>query len=442
MRLSKALLAIFGLVCLGGPALGWTLRAGPMPGWVGVRSATLWLQADGPGSARIAYWQQDAPQERTLTPPQPLVEVHDFITRFDIAELLPGQTYAYEVLDGDASVSSSGLQFHTQTLWRFRTSPPDFVIALGSCAYVNDEFYDRPGRPYGGGYEIFASIAAEEPAFMLWLGDNVYLREADFPSYGGAAYRYGHTRSLPELQALLQRTHHLAIWDDHDYGPNNTNRAYGLKQESLETFKRYWANPSYGLPEVPGIFTHFVYGDAEFFLLDDRYYRDSDFVRGLPDKRMYGRDQVRWLKNALKMSRARFKFITGGSEMLNRHNRLEGWNHFPEEQSDFLTWLQANEISGVIFLSGDRHYTKLSKRSRPQAYDLYELTCSPLTSNAFQDYEASANPDIDPETLVRERNFCLLSFGGPAKARAVTLSSLDGTGRPLWRRRIEAAALK
>ena len=435
-------LRILGLVLLGGPAYGWTLAAGPMPGWVGVRSASIWLQGDGPGQAQIVYWPAGTAEERRHSPAQTLRAAQDFSTRFDITELDPGQTYEYEVLDGDSSAAAAPFRFHTQALWQWRAEPPDFTVALGSCAYVNDEAYDRPGTPYGGGYEIFSRIAAQRPAFMLWLGDNVYLREADFLSRGGAAYRYRHTRSLPELQALLQGTHHLAIWDDHDYGPNNANRAYGLKQESLEIFQRYWANPSYGLPGVPGVFTHFVYGDAEFFLLDDRFHRDADFARGLSEKQLYGPDQMRWLKNALKMSRARFKFITGGNEMLNRHNRYEGWNHFPEEQGDFLAWLVGNKQSGVIFLSGDRHFTKLAKLSRSGTYGLYELTCSPLTSSPFRDYEATANPSIDPETLVRERNFCLLNFDGAANARAVTLSAHDRTGQALWRRRIEAKALK
>ena len=33
--------------------------------------------------------------------------------------------------------------------------PPDLKIALGSCAFINEEKYDRPGDPYGGNYEIF-----------------------------------------------------------------------------------------------------------------------------------------------------------------------------------------------------------------------------------------------------------------------------------------------
>ena len=98
---------------------------------------------------------------------------------------------------------------------------PDFRFVIGSCAYINDPPYDRPGEPYGGEYEIFEQIAAQRPDFMIWLGDNVYLREPDWNSEAGILYRYTHTRSLPQLQKLLRICPHYAIWDDHDFGPND-----------------------------------------------------------------------------------------------------------------------------------------------------------------------------------------------------------------------------
>ena len=108
---------------------------------------------------------------------------------------------------------------------------------------------------------------------MLWLGDNVYLREVDWWSEEGIAYRYGHNRAEPALQPLLAAVPHYATWDDHDYGPNNSDRSYVLKGAALETFTRYWPAAARGLPGVPGVFTQFQWGDVEFFLLDDRYHR-------------------------------------------------------------------------------------------------------------------------------------------------------------------------
>ena len=43
----------------------------------------------------------------------------------------------------------------------------------------------RPGRPYGGGEGIFDAIAATGPDLMLWLGDNIYLRDPTYTSLEG-----------------------------------------------------------------------------------------------------------------------------------------------------------------------------------------------------------------------------------------------------------------
>ena len=40
------------------------------------------------------------------------------------------------------------------------------------------------------------------------------------------------------------RTPTLGIWDDHDFGPNNSDRTAEGRMESLATFQSMWANPS------------------------------------------------------------------------------------------------------------------------------------------------------------------------------------------------------
>ncbi len=88
----------------------------------------------------------------------------------------------------------------TKSLWKWRTDAPDFSFLAGSCSYINEPEYDRPGRPYGGDFETFNSMAREEAKFMVWLGDNAYLREADWDSKFGIQHRFTHSRSLVELQ--------------------------------------------------------------------------------------------------------------------------------------------------------------------------------------------------------------------------------------------------
>ena len=136
--------------------------------------------------------------------------------------------------------------FQTQPMWRWRTDPPAMKIAIGSCAYINDPPYDRPGRPYGDGVEIFKAIADQKPDAMVWLGDNIYYREADWLSESGMRYRYAQNRELAELQPLLASAHHYAIWDDHDFGPDDSDRTFRLRETALGVFKDYWANVTYG----------------------------------------------------------------------------------------------------------------------------------------------------------------------------------------------------
>jgi alkaline phosphatase D len=77
------------------------------------------------------------------------------------------------------------LQFTTKTIWEWRTDPPAFSFLAGSCLYVNDSLYDRPGKPYGQGTDILLTMAKSNANFMLWLGDNTYTREADYTSESG-----------------------------------------------------------------------------------------------------------------------------------------------------------------------------------------------------------------------------------------------------------------
>ena len=445
------------------PALAAGLAAGPMAGHRDARSVILWLQADAKATAQIEYWRADGgarPAQRLRSAPVALTPQSDFAVQVELAGLAPGTAYYYRVLlDGkEAALPHHKLPPHTaafatESLWQWRKHSfiaaqghlvPDFKVAFGSCVYVNDPPFDRslhPSGAFGNGNEIFNSIAAQQPDIMLWLGDNNYLREADYASPSGIAYRYRHDRALPELQALLRTGHHYAIWDDHDFGPNDSNSSYIYKTDALKTFQRYWANGAYGQPETPGIFRSVSINDADFFLLDNRYYRDSDKEQRA-DKTMFGAEQLRWLKNALLASTAQFKIIAAGGQMLKTvPTQFEGWSNFREERSGFLDWLAAHRVGGVLFLSGDRHHTVLTKLERPGAYPLYDFTCSPLTAGAFAPIKTEDMTHTDAGTVVAQRNFCALDFSGAWSERKLTMKSFDAAGRQLWQREISAKDL-
>ncbi len=420
------------------------LQAGPMVGPTAMRSATVWLQADAPATARIVYWEMSASgkssgEKKLSSDAVRLLRSEDFTAHLLLDGLQPGRRYAYQVvLNGKPAGKTHELA--TQSLWQWRTDPPDFRVLIGSCAYINEPAYDRPGSSYGGGMEIFSAMEAAKPDLTVWMGDNLYFREADYDSPAGMAARYRHDRALPQLQALLSTGSHAAIWDDHDYGPNDSNSSFIFKQQALMLFERYWVNPSYGLPGMPGTFSVVHQGDADFFLLDNRWYRDDDKLQD-DNKVMFGEQQMRWLKNALLSSAATFKFIVGGSQLLDRSSPYEGWRHFGAERERFLQWLDQQRVPGVMFLSGDRHHTELLHWPRAGNYTLYELTCSPLTSGTHDINSERQNPGLIAGTLVGERNFCGLDFAGKSKQRQLTLRVFDSHGNELWNRQLSSREL-
>lgn len=417
-----------------------------MLGYAEMTETVIWLQTRRPVRVQVRYWKRGEAGKSHLSEEIRTASAGDHIARFILSGLDFGTRYDYEIyLDGERVERPYEMSFQTQPMWRWRTEPPTFKVAFGSCNYVNDPPFDRPGTPYGDSPEVFAAIAKRRPELMLWLGDNCYYREADWLTESGMRYRYAHTRAQEAVQPLLAATHHYAIWDDHDYGPNDSDRTFRGRDVSLKIFKDYWANPSYGTSGTPGVFGRFEWGDIEFFMLDDRYHRSPNRIsEKAADKVMFGEAQMRWLAESLRASEAPFKIVVGGNQMLNPLNTFEGFNQFPVEQKKLIDFIREEKIPGVVFLSGDRHYAELLRRTDPGMYPLYDFTSSSLTAGYAKPAPIEDNnPARVPGTLVVEKhNFGLLEFSGPRTARVLTMTCVNTEGRELWRQEIKASELQ
>ena len=427
------------------------LVAGPMLADVTHRSAMVWVQTDGPAEVRLDAVATDPglpPEAGRATLTATVQTGPDGTGTIVLGGLAPGTTYDYDLVVGGQPVALPyPTALTTQPLWQWRSDPPAFTVAFGSCYYDNDPPFDRPGTPYGGSTAIFEQIRQKSPDLMLWLGDNVYLREVDWWSATGIEYRYGHNRAVPDLQPLLAAVPHYATWDDHDYGPNNADRSYVLKGVALETFSRYWPGATRGLPGVPGVFTQFEWGDVEFFLLDDRYHRAPNDAPPA-EQTILGREQLQWVLDALTTSQAPFKVVAIGGQFLNPIPVFETYAAVaPAERQYLLDQIAARGIDGVVFLSGDRHHAELMRMERPGTYPLYEFTSSPLTAGASTYAARPDSPEHDnpirvPGTLVTgPRNFGTLTVAGPRTDRTLTMRAFDAEGALLWEHAVRARDL-
>ena len=404
------------------------ITSGPMLGHITTMDAKIWLQTESPSELTVSYWSESVKTKNIVLATS--AETWNTAT-IQVENLTPNTVYSYTIQSkGDVLFKGS---FKTLDLLNTKTLS-NFCFAFGSCTYINETEYDREGEPFGRALNIIKSIERKEPNFMLWLGDNIYLRKGEWTSKTGIYRRYTQFKSQPELQSFWQNTTHYAIWDDHDFGPNDADRSFINKDLTLQAFKDFWANPSYGINGDPGITTSFTYQDIEFFLLDNRYFRSPN-ERKTGDREILGPDQIEWLIDALVNSKASFKFIVVGGQVLSDAAVYENHATYHEERNKLLELIEKEEIKNIVFLTGDRHKTELSELQLKNGTPLYDFTSSPLASKAF-DSENEGNNNQVKGTHVATQNFGTISVSGDYQNRKLVLKTFDAKGTLLWEREI------
>jgi alkaline phosphatase D len=437
------------------PLSAGTIISGPMLGYRAHREVLLWLETQEVQEVTLTYWLQGESKSTAQTLVSREVAPHPAkgqIHHFRPGLLKMGGTYDYTIsLDGEEQTLAAPAEFSTQDLWEWRKPPPDFSFLVGSCAYINDPEYDRPGEGYGKTTRTFELMGQTEADFMIWTGDNWYWREADYDSPSGLWYRPQHDRAIPEMQKLLGTMHHYATWDDHDYGPDDSNWSFEYKDTALEIFKAYWGNHSYGERHNPGVYSKFYWGDAAFFLMDNHYYRDAAELdqNKHPTKTQWGRQQLEWLKQSLlaakELSHYRFLFIASGNQMLPTDPTGESHELYRHEREELLDFIVENEITGVVFLTGDVHFSAMYRRPiGDRGQWVYEVTSSPLSSGSWDaaNSKKTEDPYVIPGTIVGTQNFVQISLSGKGATRALTVSCIDKEGVTRFTETVRAKDLR
>lgn len=407
------------------------IKSGPMLGHITTMDARIWVQTEQPSRIKLVYYPSDELKNIKTLYLKPNAESWN-TALFHLQNLLPGTEYIYEVAQDD----SPQIIGNFKTLQIFNSKElPVINFAVGSCVYLNEKSMDEDGEPFGRDLKIFEKISELNPNFMLWLGDNIYLRKGDWDSKTGIYRRYTQFKSLKVLQDFWKQIPHYAIWDDHDFGPNDADGSFINKGLTLKAFKDFWANPSYGINDLPGITSQFSYQDLDFFLLDNRYNRTPN-KRKTGAKEILGKLQIEWLIDALVNSKANFKFVVVGGQFLSNAKVYENHANYEEERNYILELIEKEGLKNIIFLSGDRHKTELSELTLPNGNTLYDYTCSPLASRAF-DSKDEGNFNQVTNTHVATQNFGILTLSGKRDSRTLTIKTLDSDGELIWEKLIE-----
>lgn len=384
---------------------------GPTVGHVDQTEAWLWLRAPQVRSvaARVTPAGGEA-ETRQL----PFEALGRGFGRLRLTGLRPDTDYQVAVSVGDAA--AVGLSF--------RTAPPNrswgkLRFAVGSCAREDVQ-------------PVWKVVADQRPELFLFLGDHVYYGKRaaggnDWDNVPNMIAKQMHQRRRASLVRVLQTTPSYAVWDDHDYGPNNSTRRFPLRAESRLVHRYLWsANPGFG-QDGEGVYFSFRRGPVEFFLLDDRSFKEVGVP--LAERTIYGAKQLEWLKQGLSRSTASLKVVGSGTQILLGYPLAEGWQEAPAEKQRFLEWARGADLGPLLFLSGDIHVSELYRvphhKEQPQGAAFWELTASGLATDAFG-YQDLFEAAVRPERLWMEsrRNVCMVEVDvprDPAKRAEATL---------------------
>ncbi len=261
-------------------------------------------------------------------------------------------------------------------------------IAFGSCGHETDPL------------PIFNNIVQHNPDLFIFLGDNIY---GDTDNMDTLKAKYERLANKASYKNLKSEVPIIATWDDHDYGQNDIGKFYPHKEASKEIFLDFFNEPeSSERRKHEGIYHSYLMEYAkqklQVILLDERTFRDdlkayngefdtdrrfgfhkTDYApHTAPEKQFLGEVQWSWLEEELKKP-ADIRIIGSGTQFGIEWNGYEAWANFPKEQERMLNLIKKTKANGVFFISGDVHYSEISK-IETDFYPMYDFTSSGLSS--------------------------------------------------------------
>lgn len=274
-------------------------------------------------------------------------------------------------------------------------------FCIGSCAdYTGDK-----------NEEIFSAIADQEPDFFLWLGDNIYSTEPNWGNKESMAKAYIKRHSTKPVASMFDVVRkQYAIWDDHDFGPNDADSSFSGKNISAEIFESVWSQTPINISENGDIRWRVHNNEIALIGLDNRSHR------GPIGTQILGNDQLDWLRESLIMYQdARVIFIAIGSQVLNDAKVYENYSRFPEERVELLN-ICSRSNSQIVFLTGDRHHGELNIKYVNDKR-LIDITSSPLTSSTHNPSkkEIKKNTSLVKESIVNVNHFNRVIWDGESQ---------------------------
>ncbi|ETW04391.1 hypothetical protein H310_04674 [Aphanomyces invadans] len=265
---------------------------------------------------------------------------------FHATGLTPGASIAYEIRYDESTVVKRSAR--SVRLPPSPGAPVSFKFAFSSCA-------DEDSDP-----EVFQQIASHDPQFFVHMGDLHYanLEVNDVNAFRGA---YESMFASPAGQAMLKMELPMAyMWDDHDFGPDNSDSTAPGRPASLLAYREYVPHYPLHRPNDPldTIQQVFTIGRVRFIVTDLRSQRTPNDAPDVPSKTILGADQKQWFKDQVRA--ATTSTDVGLIVWVNTMPWIDDerkWGHFTHEQKDLVAFFATQDLVSVplVIISGDAH---------------------------------------------------------------------------------------
>ncbi len=412
--------------------LATRITHGPLLGELDGRAVQVWVRFDGEPSEHVALEVVDA-QGTAITQRLPAAAAERRTPRtlvWSVRELVPGTMHRYRIsgVMGSASRDADGFD---GTIRMLAADAPVATLAVGSCADEKE-----------GTQALLKRIATMHPDAVAFIGDTPYIDTTDLARQ---RKRYGEFFSQPGMAEWLSSTPLASVWDDHDFGLNDTDGRLKGKERSLKAFREWHANAAFGTG-TEGVYHRFRLGPMEVFMLDTRWFartaRCGSFdaadpvIDGSADAAasggwtLLGREQWGWLRDGLAASTAPIKVIVS-SMVFNssvRPLKTDYWGMYPEEYARLMR-LVRDVPGGVVLVSGDVHTSRLLLHPTAAAAgrDLWEVVSSPMHAGVH-DSSLWSRSDWVKEHFPHPNMMALLSARLDGGSAALSVKFVDKDG--------------
>jgi phosphodiesterase/alkaline phosphatase D-like protein len=245
-----------------------------------------------------------------------------------------------------------------------------------------------------------------EPLICIVLGDFHY---RNLNTSSQAAYRnaYQDVLAASHVKDFVRQVPTCYVWDDHDYGPNDSDGTYSHKDVAQAVYREYV--PAWPLAEADAIYHSFVIGRVRFINIDSRSDRSPNSDTDNSSKSRLGTTQKQWLKDTLDAATEPCIVLNVMSWIGNTTAFDDGWESFSTERTELFDYFSANGHMDRLFLIGA---------------DIHELMSDDGSNTNF---ETGASTDGPPYAGFAPIDATLNDFSATAQTKFQTRKQQYGT---------------